>query len=183
MDKDPTISSAELPPSTKSLQAWRNINRFGASFSGSGLWTPYKQAMHAFSIGLENEPSRVAEAAECQLIVACDWMARNADFFFSWALENVGCQVYPRENAMGDDYAAYIPPKDAAPLWDGGALYDGPQCVCLQRWAFWIKRFEELGKTEESSLSSEARSEASKTVEIMRTAERRFGHLVEPGTN
>ncbi|KAI3392493.1 hypothetical protein diail_5658, partial [Diaporthe ilicicola] len=152
---DPTSDSAKSELTPKSAQMWRNINRFGARFFSGGLLGPYSQAIHALRLALEDEPSPVPEVAECRLRVACDWVFYGASPLLLWAQENIGYTDVPE-----DDTAAFTP---------GGVLYKGPQTMCLLRWGFWMQRFEEFGKMEGSGLSEEAKGDALKAVEIMRT--------------
>lgn len=98
------------------------------------------------------------------LFAACEWIVHGAPSFLWWAQGNIG-----HTDAPEDDRIAYVP---------GGVLYEGPQTMCLRRWGFWMQRLEEFGRMEGSGLSEEARSDALKAVEIMRTVERRVGHCL-----
>lgn len=60
---------------------------------------------------------------------------------------------------------------------EGGSLYHGPCCMCLQRWSFLQGRFQELRK-EESGMSEEIRMAVVEAVQTMRTAESRMGYTL-----
>lgn len=119
--------------------------------------------MYALRSALEEQPSPIPKVAECRLLVACDWISHGASPLLWWAQENIGYIDVPNE-----DTAAHTP---------GGVLYEGPQTMCLRRWGFWMQRFERFGHESQGfEVSEEARSEALKAVETMKTTEGRIGH-------
>lgn len=158
------MGDPEQPPLTpESAQEWRNINRFGARCFSAGLAEPYVQVMDGLRLALEEEPSPLQEEVECRLLVACDWIVHGAASpLLLWAQENIGYTDVSEEDGQ-----AYFP---------GGSLYSGPETMCLRRWGFWMERFEEFSAVE--GLSEEARGQASKAVEMMRTLEARMGHTL-----
>ncbi|KAF6808982.1 hypothetical protein CMUS01_13772 [Colletotrichum musicola] len=61
--------------------------------------------------------------------------------------------------------------------YPAGLLYNGPEIMCLQRWGFWIERFEELGNNG-PYIGEEARKAALEAAESMRKLERRIGNTL-----
>ncbi|KAF9873945.1 hypothetical protein CkaCkLH20_08679 [Colletotrichum karsti] len=145
----------------KSAQRWLNTTAFAARIMGAGLAaSAYGEAMRAISLALEEEEqSTIPGIADCRMQIACLWITHAAKPLLTWAQENVG---------YIDNGAQYI---------EAGPLYRGPETMCLQRWGFWIERFEELGK-EGSGLSAETREIALTAAEAMRTIEVRAGRTL-----
>ena len=142
-----------------SAQEWLNMNTFGARCMGSGVVSPYSQAMYGLRSGLEEDLSTDHEVSvtECKIQVACAWIAHGGKPLLWWARENIG-----NLNVTVEDEANYV---------EGGSLYHGNPTMCLQRWGFWMDRFEELGK-EESGLSEEIRKSTLEIAQTMKTIER-----------
>ena len=155
--KDPMAPEGLFTPS--SAQEWLNMNTFGARCMGSGVVGPYSQAMYGLRSGLEEDLSTDHEVSvtECKIQVACAWIAHGGKPLLWWARENIG-----NLNVTVEDEANYV---------EGGSLYHGNPTMCLQRWGFWMDRFEELGK-EESGLSEEIRKSTLEIAQTMKTIER-----------
>lgn len=143
----------------RAAQIWRNINSFAARCLGAGVTGPYSNAMDALRSALEEDLSTVPEISmtECKMQVACEWISHAAKPLLWWARENIG-------------YMNVGPEDEEVQYTEGGTLYHGPPAMCLQRWSFWLGRFEEVGK-EESGISEEIRKAALDTVQLMRTIE------------
>ena len=135
------------------------MNSFAARCLGAGLAGPYSDAMYAMRSALEEDLSTCTEIsmAECKIQVACEWILHAAKHFLWWARENIGYTNV----TVDDEEGQYV---------EGGTLYHGPPAMCLQRWAFWLGRFEEIGK-EESKLNEETRKVALETGQCMKTIE------------
>ncbi|KAF6820949.1 hypothetical protein CSOJ01_00384 [Colletotrichum sojae] len=92
-----------------------------------------------------------------------------------WALDKVGHADVPRHwdvTALKDRAV-----KIEVNRCPAGLLYNGPEIMCLQRWGFWIERFEELGNNG-PYLGEEARKAALEAAESMRKLERRIGNTL-----
>jgi hypothetical protein len=107
---------------------------------------------------LEDDLSTVTEMAmvECRIRVACGWILHGASELLSWARENIDYT-----DVLVEDWPNYV---------EGGPFYQGPHTMCLERWRFWIGRFEEAGK-EEARLSNEIRAGVIETAQLMRRIE------------
>ncbi|KAK8075341.1 hypothetical protein PG997_010004 [Apiospora hydei] len=147
------------------LQEWRNANSFAARLTGAGILSPSYQEMNALRMVLEEDVNLIDHAAlkESRVLVACDWVKHCARPLLSWAQENLGYMDVPEE-----DTAAYC---------DNGPLYKGPHTMCLQRWGFWIERFQALGKPE-SGLRDELREAVLEAAQKMETVERSVAHTL-----
>lgn len=126
----------------------------------------YKQVLCALRSALEEDLSILpsVDMAECRIQVACDWIPYAGKPLLWWARENIGYT-----DVTVDDEANYV---------EGGPLYDGPPAMCFRRWGFWLDRFEEVGKNEESGISDAIRKAASEAAEVMRTTERAVGNTL-----
>ena len=153
---------------TKSAQSWLNMNIFAARCLGADLAGPYLQAMDALRSALEEEPSKEGEMdrTDCKIQVACEWIFHAAKPLLWWARENIGYADVPVE-----DRAAYV---------EGGTLYHGPSTMCLQRWSFWLTRFESFGN-EEFGLSEGSRKAALEAALTMKRIERGIVNWLSAG--
>lgn len=149
--------SGEFTP--RAAQIWKNLNSFAARCLGAGVAGPYSDVMHAMRSALEEDLGTPLDInmAECKIQVACEWISHAAKPLLWWARENVGYTNV----TVDDQEGQYV---------EGGILYHGPDAMCLQRWAFWLGRFEEIAK-EESRLNEETRKAALETVQFMKTIE------------
>ncbi|EPE27923.1 hypothetical protein GLAREA_04714 [Glarea lozoyensis ATCC 20868] len=148
-------TSVELTP--REALIWRNLNSFAARCLGADVAGPYSDAMYAMRSALEEDLSTIeTNMIRCKVQVACDWILHAAKPFLWWARENIDYYVTP-----DDQEGQYI---------EGGALYHGPPAMCLQRWAFWQGRFEEIGK-EDSILDEETKNITLETARLMKTIE------------
>ncbi|KAK8016828.1 hypothetical protein PG993_015017 [Apiospora rasikravindrae] len=147
------------------VQIWQNAHSFLARMTGAGICSPSSEVMDALRKALEQDISAVDSTAmkESRVRVACDWIKHSAAPLLSWATENIGYMDVPEE-----DTAAYC---------DNGPLYGGPHTMCLQRWGFWIERFQELGKPE-SGLREELREAVLQAAQTMEAVERSVGHTL-----
>ncbi|KAI0129490.1 hypothetical protein BJ170DRAFT_275852 [Xylariales sp. AK1849] len=119
---NPTWEGGESTP--ESIQMWRNLNSFAARCMGAGVLGLYVKLMDALretleeELGIDQDPAK----AECNIEVACEWIARCAKLLIWWAQENIG----------------YVDTtEDSTQNLPGGPLYQGPHIVCLRRWEFW----------------------------------------------
>ena len=160
MVKDPTLEPEEFSPKTAHI--WRNMNAFGARCLGAGVLGAYWEAMYAMRSALEDEQTGKKEH-ECRVQVACEWISHASKPLLWWAQENIGYADVPVE-----DKAAYV---------EQGPLYSGPASMCLQRWGFWLDRFEELSK-EESGLGEEIRKAALEASQTMKSIEAGVAHTL-----
>lgn len=158
---DPTLEGEEFTP--ESVQIWRNLNSFAARCMGAGVLGLYVKLMDALREALEEDLDidQDSEKAECNIQVACEWIARCTKQLVWWAQENIGY------TDITEDGTQHFP---------GGPLYNGPHFVCLQRLGFWQTRLQELGK--HPGLKEEVRKTALETAQIMSTIERQMANTL-----
>lgn len=159
MGTDPTTGYMEF--TNKAAQAWQNMNTFGALCLGGSIGGTYYEAMAALRWALEEEPCDIQEVMDCRIKAACPWITHSSKPLLRWALENVGYTD--------------VTPDDAGNYVAEGPLYDGPPTMCLQRWGFWIDRFEELGKDGSSGVGDESRKLSLEAATTMRKVEAQLG--------
>jgi hypothetical protein len=92
---------------------------------------------------------------ELKMQVACEYILHAAKVFLKWARVSVDITNLTRGDMQ------YL---------DRGTLYHGSPWMCLERWTFWIGRFEEIGKNE-SRLSEETRNRALESARLMKSIE------------
>jgi hypothetical protein len=160
--KDPTAELENFTP--RNAQIWLKFNLIAARCLGAELVGLYSSAMQAMRSALEEDLSTdEMSMRECKIKVACTWIVHGPRRLLVWGIQNIGYTDVPVE-----DVANYV---------EGGSLYHGPSCMCLQRWSFWQDRFEELRK-EESGMSEEVSMAVVEAAQTMRTVESRMGHTL-----
>lgn len=134
------------------------MNSFAARCLGAGVAGPYSDVMHAMRSALEDDLSTVPKTSmiDCKTQIACEWISNAVTPLLWWARENVGYNATPDDQE--DHYV------------EGGVLYSGPPAICLQRWAFWLGRFDAFGK-DESAIIETTQNYADETAQFMRTIE------------
>ena len=149
---DPTLEMENFD--TQKANIWIKESTFAARCLGAGIAVVYIQAIVALSSALEQEQTDGQAATECRVEVACGWITHAAATILRWAQDNIGRQV------TEDDEEAYI---------ENGPLYNGPPAVCLQRWGFWLDRFEAIGNGQLDIRKDlqEAAAEAAKTMKAL----------------
>ncbi|KAK4032947.1 hypothetical protein C8A01DRAFT_50382 [Parachaetomium inaequale] len=142
---DPTSTGAEF--TQVSAQIWRNISLFGARYLAERLLGAYLELAYTLRDALEQDLDKLPDVgiAECRIQVACGWIQYAAKPLLRWAWENMDST--------------------------NGSFYCGPSAVCLERWRFWLGRFDELAN-EDSGLGEETRKAASEAAETMRAVEK-----------
>lgn len=144
------------------VQIWRNMSSFGARSLADGVSGVYIQATDALRLALEEDLSKaLSTVRELRMKVAFEWITHAAKPLLKWAQENIGCTNVTEDDSQGQYVGA-------------GSLYHGTKSMCLQRWGFWMDRFEELGKDE--GLSERIRKAAIEAAQILDTIERGVGH-------
>ena len=119
-------------PSEDSIRRWFNFNSFAARLFHKELafWNsnwPFTELV----FGLEHS-DRAQMLAECDLIVAAEWIIQSGDVFFA---------VSTGHNCHKD-----CEPFDQ-PRPERGILYTGKgEGFCKERWDFWKMRFGELSE-------------------------------------
>jgi hypothetical protein len=161
---DPTTGQFPLIP--ERAQTWQRISMFAARCLGSEHMGPYAEAMDALRQALEEDLNELPGLAaselpamsviECRVLVACGWLSHGGRRLLEWARENHDCTDVPL-----DDTANYI---------EQGPLYQGPACMCLERWHFWLGRLDELA-IEECGMNDTIRRAASEAARTMRAIE------------
>ncbi|KAK8008386.1 hypothetical protein PG991_010937 [Apiospora marii] len=153
------------------LVGWRKLNSFYARLTEAKIFEPSYQVMEAMNRALEEDISALNHPGleECRVQIACEWMERCAGQMLLWALENHG------NNKDGSVIRS-------AWQYENGALYKGPSAMCLQRWGFWIQRFQVLGK-KDSGLPEETRKAALEAARYMKTVEGSAGHTSASGAS
>jgi len=142
------------------------LNLFGARCLRVNLLGAYLRATDALRHALEEDLRAHNDVSirEWRLQVACDWIPHASVCLLGWAQENVG--------------HTDLTPEDGLQYIEGGPLYHGPPAVCLQRWGFWIERFEALGKDESLGLSEEIRQVAVLAAQTMVAVEKRMANTL-----
>ncbi|KAF6835856.1 hypothetical protein CMUS01_05637 [Colletotrichum musicola] len=158
---DPTTGYMQF--TEEAAQAWQNMNSFAARCLAGSIGGPFNQAMYALRLALEEELSSTPEITVCRMKVACSWITYASKPMLRWALENAG-----RTDVSPDDDAAYV---------KRGPLYHGPPTMCLQRWGYWINRFNELGK-DAAGAGEEAQKLALEAAKTMKQVEAQLGNRV-----
>jgi hypothetical protein len=115
---------------------------FAARCLGSEHVGPYAEAMDALRQALEEDlyelPGLAASelpamaVIECRVLVACGWLSHGGRRLLEWAWENrdYPCvPVYDRANFEHTD----VPLDDMVNYIEQGPLYQGPDCMCLER--------------------------------------------------
>jgi hypothetical protein len=95
--------------------------------------------------------------ADCRIQVACTWIRHAAKPLFRWSLET-------------EESTPELPEADSNHLKQG-PLYSGPPSTCLERWCFWMGRFEELADAR-SGWSDQTRKSALEAAETMRAVQK-----------
>lgn len=127
----------EFPLIPEDAQTWQRLSMFGARCLGAGqVAAPFAEAMDALRAALEEDLSELPAMAvvECRVLVTCGWLSPGARRLLEWAREN-------------RDYTN-VPMDGTTHYVEQGPLYQGPACMCLERWHFWLGRLDELASEE-----------------------------------
>ncbi|KAF6831540.1 hypothetical protein CPLU01_06706 [Colletotrichum plurivorum] len=173
--KDPTLSAQPNAFTPESVKTWLNVTAFAARLLGAYYCCYYEEAMWVMRWVLEEEPIATPGFGECRIQAACAWIAHGSRPLLQWALDKVGHADVPRRwdvTALKDRAV-----KIEVNRFPAGLLYNGPEIMCLQRWGFWIERFEELGNNG-PYIGDDARKAALEAAESMRMLERRIGNTL-----
>ncbi|KAL1605316.1 hypothetical protein SLS60_004864 [Paraconiothyrium brasiliense] len=133
------------------IHAWTNFNYFLARLTDSGVWETYLYVIWAMREALEKTPEPLPW-----------WYDANVPAAAVWVL-GLGKKVYEKEEDLTPKDPNQGNPARGGDLWTGGPVFS------KERWAFWKKRFGEVGKHE--GVNDETKDIAKQAVEAMEKAE------------
>ncbi|KAK4447286.1 hypothetical protein QBC34DRAFT_410245 [Podospora aff. communis PSN243] len=142
-------------PAPKAITEWLNLNAFTARLTTASLLDRPIYPLLELKAALEEESHSSPAIRDYRLLVASHWILLSGKHLFRDAFRG--------DSLSEDDLTATEP----------GPLYTGKPGLYMERWWFWLKRFEELS----GDVDGEVRRAVERAVECMREVVREDGRV------